>query len=497
MNQPGQPSAQEMQFEFTGTTRQYFGIWIVNLLLTIITLGIYSAWAKVRTKRYFYGNTLLDGSPFDYLADPLAILKGWAIAVVVLIVYNVLTELFPLSALMLVPLMFIAIPWVIVRAMRFRARNSAWRNIRFGFRNAYGEAAKVFILFPILMMLTLGLFMPYYYYAMNRFMVNNSGYGTAAFQFHATAKDFYKVFLKPMLAMLVIIVIMLALIAIPAYKKYQEQARVAADTAVEVLANENDINVAEDPASVILSEDAAVEMQDHALLDESLPINPDASYEEQQAAMMEQAMQELANAEADLANTAPATQPPADMTPEDIQPETLAQGEVQVDVLESQGSGDEEYAGIELPAESELQTEAVDDAAANEDESLADMAGVAAAMGVLMMFFMFLFYLVFIAYIQSRTWNLVYNSTELAGHRFRSSVRARDIIWLYASNLIVISFTFGLMIPWAKIRLARYRASKLVFLPAGNLDTFMQAQQDKISALGEEMGDVFDLDIGI
>ena len=54
------------QFTFTGTAREYFGIWIVNVLLTIVTLGIYSAWAKVRRQRYFYGNTRLDGVPFEY-----------------------------------------------------------------------------------------------------------------------------------------------------------------------------------------------------------------------------------------------------------------------------------------------------------------------------------------------------------------------------------------------------------------------------------------------
>ena len=42
--------------EFRGKTGEFFGIWIVNVFLTIITLGIYSAWAKVRTNRYFYGN---------------------------------------------------------------------------------------------------------------------------------------------------------------------------------------------------------------------------------------------------------------------------------------------------------------------------------------------------------------------------------------------------------------------------------------------------------
>ena len=116
---------------------------------------------------------------------------------------------------------------------------------------------------------------------------------------------------------------------------------------------------------------------------------------------------------------------------------------------------------------------------------------------MLMMLVSFVLYLAFIAYIQARIWNLFYNSTQLAGHRFISSIRARDIAWLYASNLIVISITFGLMIPWAKIRLARYRASKLLLQPLGSLDGFAQAQLEKVNALGEELGDVFDLDIGI
>ncbi|MGI9420607.1 MAG: DUF898 family protein, partial [Geminicoccaceae bacterium] len=63
-----------LPFAFTGRAGEYFGIWIVNLLLSIVTLGIYSAWAKVRTRRYFYGNTKLADSTFDYLASPVQIL---------------------------------------------------------------------------------------------------------------------------------------------------------------------------------------------------------------------------------------------------------------------------------------------------------------------------------------------------------------------------------------------------------------------------------------
>ena len=61
------------QVSFTGKAGDYFGIWIVNLLLSVVTLGIYSAWAKVRRMKYFYNNTLIDGVGFDYHAKPIAI----------------------------------------------------------------------------------------------------------------------------------------------------------------------------------------------------------------------------------------------------------------------------------------------------------------------------------------------------------------------------------------------------------------------------------------
>ena len=62
------------EIRFEGSGGEYFKIWIVNLALTIATLGIYSAWAKVRNKRYFYGNTFIAGHSFDYHGRPVRIL---------------------------------------------------------------------------------------------------------------------------------------------------------------------------------------------------------------------------------------------------------------------------------------------------------------------------------------------------------------------------------------------------------------------------------------
>ena len=82
---------------FHGKASEFFSIWIVNLLLSIVTLGIYSAWAKVRTNRYFYGNTDIDGHRFSYLANPLQILKGRIIAVCLFASYFILSAVSPVS----------------------------------------------------------------------------------------------------------------------------------------------------------------------------------------------------------------------------------------------------------------------------------------------------------------------------------------------------------------------------------------------------------------
>src|SRR5262249_44798305 len=73
---------------FTGTGSEYFGIWIVNLLLTIVTIGIYAAWAKVRRLQYFYRHTELAGSSFDFHGSAARILVGRILALVLLGLYN-------------------------------------------------------------------------------------------------------------------------------------------------------------------------------------------------------------------------------------------------------------------------------------------------------------------------------------------------------------------------------------------------------------------------
>ncbi|MGE0310102.1 MAG: DUF898 family protein [Lautropia sp.] len=133
---PGAPE----RLRFSGSGSEYFRIWIVNLLLTLVTLGLYSPWAKVRRLRYFYGNTYLGGAPFDFHGRPAPILVGRVIALVLLFVYAnpaIFSWQLSLGTALLIALL---LPVLVQRSLRFRLRNTSWRNLRFGFRGTALQA---------------------------------------------------------------------------------------------------------------------------------------------------------------------------------------------------------------------------------------------------------------------------------------------------------------------------------------------------------------------
>jgi uncharacterized membrane protein YjgN (DUF898 family) len=151
----------ETPVEFHGTGSEYFKIWIANTALTLLTLGIYSAWAKVRSRRYFYGNTRIDGAGFEYLATPRQILLGRLLVGAVLIALGLAGQLSPVAYGILIGIITLATPWVIVKALRFNARYTAYRNVRFSFVGTTAEAYRLFLGLPLLCLVTLGIAVPY------------------------------------------------------------------------------------------------------------------------------------------------------------------------------------------------------------------------------------------------------------------------------------------------------------------------------------------------
>lgn len=179
------------QFHFHGSGGEYFRIWIVNLLLTILTLGIYSAWAKVRKNRYIYGSLELAGSRFDYTAGPLLILRGRLIAMALLLAFVASQSFFPPLYLATFFIIGVVTPWLIVRSRMFNMRYTTYRNIRFSFQPAYAESYKTIFLYGFLAIITLGAAAPYAHFKRSSFVVGNTRYGNLDFKLGDIAGKFY------------------------------------------------------------------------------------------------------------------------------------------------------------------------------------------------------------------------------------------------------------------------------------------------------------------
>ncbi len=184
-------SSSEEQFVFKGSGSEYFRIWIVNLLLTILTLGIYSAWAKVRRLQYFYGNTELAGSSFRYEGDPVAILKGRFIALALFTAYHFSVR-YSVSAFLAVLLVLALIaPWLLRNSFRFRLHNSSYRGMRFRFTGSNAQAYTTFLLYGPLAIFTLYLAAPLFHQRLKRYQHGNASFGKTPFAFNATVGQFY------------------------------------------------------------------------------------------------------------------------------------------------------------------------------------------------------------------------------------------------------------------------------------------------------------------
>lgn len=339
-----EPERRYVPFIFTGKAGEYFRIWIVNTLLTIVTLGIYSAWAKVRNKQYFYRNTLVDGSSFEYLANPVSILKGRVLAAIALgALFASEHYSMALYAVLLV-LFILATPWILVKALAFNARNSAYRNIRFAFTGRVGEAAGTYLGMMLLAVVSCGFAYPYAEWRITSFIVSRHLYGDRTVQWHSKVADYFIAYLIAFA------------ITMPAY---------------------------------VLMVGVFVGM-----------------------------------------------------------------------------------------AATGMQKE--------------DMQGGILVASILL----YAYLLVPTAILRARLDNLIYGGVQIGDHTLVSRQSGFELLKIYVTNLLGIVVSFGLLIPWAKVRLAAYRASTLTLVATGSLYAEKLLEDDP-SALGQGLSDLGDFDIGI
>jgi len=186
---------QEIPFQFTGKAGEFFRIWIVNTALTIVTLGIYAAWAKVRHTRYIYNHLDLGGHRFDFHANPVRILIGNIIVSVLFVTYTFSGLLHPFLPLTVLLVFLPLFPWLYYKAIRFRAHNTSYRNIRFRFKGTLGESYLINLVLGLAIPITFGLLYPYQAFRRKQYIWSNMAFGATPFRFTGSEGPFFKYYL--------------------------------------------------------------------------------------------------------------------------------------------------------------------------------------------------------------------------------------------------------------------------------------------------------------
>lgn len=373
-------TAQRYPLRFNGSGGEYFRIWIVNLLLTIVTIGIYSAWAKVRKLQYFYRNTELDGSVFDYHGRPLAILKGRIIAIVLIAFYQFAFEFSVLLGVVAAIVFGTALPWLLLQSQRFKLHYSSYRGLRFRFSGSAREAYMIWgvplavllvagVVFAVslqseqapgagtmgllgLVYLAFVLLTPYLHWRIKRFQHSESWYGQARSRFRASLGSFYGVY----------------------------------------------------GLALLLAFGVGAVLFGVGLI----------------------------------------------------------------------------FGGLALFAGGEEQ------------------GGLAAVLVTLAVIFAAYLLLLGIGpFIMARIQNLVWNHSLLGTVGFDSHVKARRMIWIAVSNLVLIVLTLGLFTPFAAVRMYRYRVESVAVLSVEDLSGYVAQQGREVGAAGEGAADLLDIDFAL
>ncbi len=182
-----------------------FAIWVVNTLLALVTLGVYTFWGKSRIRRYLWAQIELGGDRFAYHGTGLELFVGWlkALPVILVVVYaQVLVpliwehEMAPMLGIGITMVGMLGVwPLAVVGSYRYRLSRTSWRGIRFSFRGNTWEYVKIHLIGSLLWIVTLGFYTPYFNMRIRRYLFEHTWFGNTSMSFSGEGRDLMGKFL--------------------------------------------------------------------------------------------------------------------------------------------------------------------------------------------------------------------------------------------------------------------------------------------------------------
>lgn len=202
-------STHKLRLSFQGSGGELLGMFLLNWLLTVVTLGIYSFWGKVKVRSYLWSKTEFEEEPFVYQGTGWELFMGFLKAGLLfgapIVLLNILPHLIGISSLanfipwLTYAILLFVVPVAMVGARRYRLSRTSWRGILFSFRGQIWDFVKLFLRGSFLTMVTLGCYYPTFETRKHDFMISHSYFGNQKFDFDGKGHDLFKPFLISML----------------------------------------------------------------------------------------------------------------------------------------------------------------------------------------------------------------------------------------------------------------------------------------------------------
>lgn len=190
---------------YDGEADALFRIYLQNVVLTLLTFGVYRFWAKVRATRFHHQHVTFAGARLDYLATGkekfIGFLKGLVLLVPLAVGlyfeheylvarYGPELAYYGTAATFFVA-MFALRPLILVGSQQFNLARTTWSNIRFRFDGKLGPAYGLYARDAALIVVTLGLYTPFHLVNVRRFKMRHTAIGDLRFDFRGRGGELF------------------------------------------------------------------------------------------------------------------------------------------------------------------------------------------------------------------------------------------------------------------------------------------------------------------
>ena len=197
---PPQPVPPPMPVAFSGNRKEFFRLVARGAGLELVTLGFYRFWLTTDIRRHLWSNTQIDGDAPEYTGRGKELLIGFLVALAILVpiylgYFLIGIEAEPLKAFASLPLVaffYLFGQFAIYRARRYRLTRTVWRGVRFWMSGSGWIYALKASLWGVLVVITLGLALPWREAALERYKMRHSYYGDLQGSFEGRGWEFFK-----------------------------------------------------------------------------------------------------------------------------------------------------------------------------------------------------------------------------------------------------------------------------------------------------------------